>query len=226
MANIGALLLAGLLYAALPRAVAAAASTDDGVSAIDGDTVQIGGRVFPLFGVDAPELGQLCFHDKKWERCGVTAAFELNKLLTFDQPLKCESAEAARRRFVCHAGRVDLAIVLLRAGYAVATPDSGADYRDAERSAREGSLGLWHMAFLAPWEWRAGKRLPGAPEAENAECPIKGTIDASGRRLYYVPTDSAFKGFRIDPARDERIFCSVEAAQAAGWRRPGEAVGR
>ena len=47
------------------------------VSVVDGDTLQIGDKVYNLYGIDAPELGQLCFQDGRWNRCGVTAAFEL-----------------------------------------------------------------------------------------------------------------------------------------------------
>ena len=226
LAGAGLLLLAGLLPTLAPQRAGAVSLHDNGISVVDGNTLQIGDRVFPLYGSDAPELGQLCFHDGKWEQCGITAAFELQKLLKFDAPLDCKPARKDPRSYVCRAGHIDLAQVLLSAGYAVATPGSGAVYHDAERKAREGKLGLWHMSFLAPWEWRAGKRMPGASDAADAGCPIKGAIDAMGRKLYYVPTDKNYKKIEIELSRGEKVFCSVEAVRAAGWHRPGEAAGR
>jgi endonuclease YncB( thermonuclease family) len=202
---------------------ASAAPADNAVSVVDGDTIQIGSEIFPLHGIDAPELGQLCIDAQKWSRCGIAAAFELRKLLKFDEPLSCEPAPGDPRRYVCVAARADLALVLLKGGYVVAAPNSDAAYREAERQAREGNLGLWHMTFVPPWDWRAGKHLPGEREAEAAKCPIKAVLDANGRKVYYVPTDAVFKEIGVDIAAGERLFCSVAAAESAGWRRP---VGR
>ena len=44
----------------------------------------------------------------------------------------------------------------------------------------------------------------------------------AGRKLFYVPTDKGYKKITIDPTKDEKAFCSVETARAAGWHRPGE----
>lgn len=222
----GSLFLACLFFVASSAPTAAAAVRRHGVSVVDGNTLQIGHRIYRLYGVDAPELGQLCHHDDKWHRCGVRAAFELGKLLKLDGPLTCRPAAADRKRYVCRAGHIDLAKVLLSAGYALASPGSGTAYHNAQREARDGKLGLWHMAFLAPSAWRAGKRLPGASDAKESKCPIKGIVDAKGRKLFYVPTDRGYKKIKIDPAKDEKRFCSVRSALAAGWVRPGEAPDR
>jgi endonuclease YncB( thermonuclease family) len=224
LAGMALILFAILSYTAGPRggSVAAAEITAE-VSVIDGDTLQVGDKVLNLFGIDAPELGQLCRHDDRWNRCGISAAFELKKLLKFDKPLRCEPAPADRRKVICHASSVDVALVLLKAGYAVAELGSGSAYQEAEKSAREGNLGLWHMAFVSPWDWRHGRRLPGSNEAEEATCPIKAIIDGSGRKLYYVPTDEVYKKIAVDLSKGDRRFCSDVAVRQAGWRRLGEA---
>jgi len=206
------------------KTVKVAENVTEKVTVVDGDTLQIGNKVYNLYGIDAPELGQLCLQDDRWHRCGVMAAFELKKLLDFDKPLRCEQAAEDRRQLICHAASIDVAIVLLKAGYAVAAAGSGEAYREAEKSAREGNLGLWHMAFVSPWDWRHGRRLPGANAAdEAAECPVRGIIDAQGRKLYYVPTDNAYKKTEVDPSKGERLFCSDVEARQACWLRPGEA---
>lgn len=133
------------------------------VSVVDGDTIQVGGTIIQLFGIDAPELGQRCRHDGVWFGCGLDAAFELSKLIGIERTaLRCAPAKGEGRDDVriCMAGHVDLAHVLLGSGYVVATPDAGPDYRDAESSARDAKLGLWHSEFVPR---RIGGRAGGSP---------------------------------------------------------------
>lgn len=215
---------AATLFAAIATADSLAADNlVKDFSVVDGDTLQIGNHVYNLYGIDAPELGQLCLQDGRWNHCGVTAAFELKKLLEFDKPLRCEPAPANRQQIVCHAASVNVALVLLKAGYAIAETGSDVAYRQAEHSAREGNLGLWHMSFVSPWDWRNGRRLPGADEAAKAMgCPIRAIVDAEGQKIYYVPTDSDYKKISVDEAKGGRLFCSDVDTRRAGWRRPGE----
>jgi endonuclease YncB( thermonuclease family) len=221
---VGALVVAVACLAVIP-AFSGDAAEDLTAAAfvVDGDTLQIGGHVFNLQGIDAPELGQLCYQDSRWNHCGITAAFELKKLLDFDKPLRCEAAPGDPRALVCHAGSVNVAVVLLKAGYAVAASDANVAYQEAEKSAREGNLGLWHMSFASPWDWRHGRRLPGADAAAGAKpCPVRGVVEAEGRKIYYVPTDSDYKRITVDIEKGGRYFCSDAEARAAGWHRPGE----
>ncbi|MGD1879247.1 MAG: thermonuclease family protein [Kiloniellaceae bacterium] len=212
---------------------------------IDGDTLQLGGTVIQLYGIDAPELGQQCFHDGQWFHCGLDAAFELHQLIQKEHAaVLCgaapgamagvSGAESGPRVQVCRAGTVDVAGFLLRSGYVVATPETTEGYRDAEATARSASLGLWHSEFVLPSEWRAGQRLPDEAAAEAAgkggvgagvgagSCPVKAVVSAAGERLYYVPTDDGYPALEADPAKVTQSFCSDEAARLAGWRRAGE----
>jgi len=193
-------------------------------SVVDGDSLQVGGRIVDLYGIDAPELGQHCLHDAGWQACGETAAFELRKLLALEQgELACAPVTRGwpARREICRIGRLDLGEVLVKAGYAMTTGDAELSYGEAEAGARQGRLGLWHSSFVNPADWRAGHRLPGEPAA--ASCPVKAVTAADGSRLYYVPTDEDYDLVMLDPARGDRAYCSDEAARAEGWRRPGEA---
>ena len=101
------------------------------VSVIDGDTLQVDGRIVQLFGIDAPELGQSCFHDGSWYQCGLTAAFELQKLIKLENAtVTCapppQSARASTE--VCQVGDMDAARVLLEGGYVFALPAAGPDF--------------------------------------------------------------------------------------------------
>jgi endonuclease YncB( thermonuclease family) len=196
---------------------------------IDGDTLQVDGQTIQLYGIDAPELGQLCRSDENKWPCGVEAALALRKLLTVgDQKLQCSpwgggapktTADGALIE-VCQVGQEDLTEVMLRNGYGVATPGSFPDYAEAQKAAKEASLGIWHSKFQLPSAWRAANDDSGDPKGPLRDCNVKGVIDARGERYYYVPTDPSYEQIKIDRQRGERLFCSDEAARLAGWIRP------
>lgn len=196
------------------------------VSVIDGDTFQLNGKTIQLYGIDAPELGQLCLHDHSLERCGLSAAFELKKLLSIEHgPLECRPAKGADDPAlqICIFGHTDVARALLEGGYAVTTADTSPAYAEAQDSARQGALGLWHSRYIDPKEWRAGKRLAQEAGDGRGPCPIKAVVAPDGHRLYYVPTDAQYEAIVVDPARGDQLYCSDEDARRDGWRRAGEA---
>lgn len=55
---------------------------------------------------------------------------------------------------------------------------------------------------------------------EKPGCDIKGNINSDGEKIYHTAVSSSYKNTKIDPSKGERWFCSVEEAQAAGWRPP------
>lgn len=201
------------------------------VGVIDGDTLAIDGRVVQLYGIDAPELGQLCDRNGKPWPCGLDAALALKKLVSLGGlPVVCSpweqtdqahgDSEAAQ---VCELGERNLGLTMLRTGYSVALPDSFPDYAEAENEARSASLGLWQGKFVLPWQWR--ERIAPHVEADGwgRQCNVKGSITLGGHQLYYVPTDDNYQDLTIDPSKGERLFCSDEEARAAGWLRPDPA---
>jgi hypothetical protein len=60
-------------------------------------------------------------------------------------------------------------------------------------------------------EWQAVKEARG-------DCQIKGDITSEGERLYRRPGERDYEWAWISEAKGERWFCSVEEAEAAGWR--------
>ena len=200
-----------------------------GTRVIDGDTLEVEGVTIQLYGIDAPELGQVCESDDSRSPCGVEAALALRKLVTVSgQELHCSpwgggppkrTADGALIE-VCQIGDQDLAQDMLHSGYGVAPPGSFPDYVDAEKAAKDAHLGIWHSHFVLPWVWRAEKADPGDPKAADRDCNVKGARSAAGDRVYYVPTDPEYQQITIDPARGGRLFCSDEEARLAGWTRP------
>ena len=206
-------------------------SSGEHLQVIDGDTLQVGGDVVQLYGIDAPELGQLCDSNGRLWHCGMEAALALHKLVTLDRSsLRCSpwSNEANRATAptrapqVCKVGNQDVAVLTLHTGNSLALPGAFPDYVEAERQARDAALGIWHSDFVLPWEWRAGVQSPQRRSDSSGECNIKGVFGAAGQQLYYVPTDAEYQAITIDPKLGETLFCSDDEARRAGWRRIGE----
>jgi endonuclease YncB( thermonuclease family) len=90
-----------------------------------------------------------------------------------------------------------------------------------EAAARRARRGLWSLAApIAPWRWRHSVRAAtNAGDPVDPNCEIKGNISRRGDRIYHRPGDRSYRDTRIDTSRGERWFCSVDAAERAGWRR-------
>ncbi len=134
-------------------------------TAIDADTIEIGGRRIDLYGIDAPEKDQVCLTRKKsepWD-CGISAQIRLMRLLD-RQELRCQkkgtAGSAGNIIALCTINEADLGQMLIMQGWAFAAEGSGRTniYRRAEMGAEAVRAGLWKRRFVKPWEWRAGKR--------------------------------------------------------------------
>jgi hypothetical protein len=64
---------------------------------------------------------------------------------------------------------------------------------------------------------------PSAPapakHTQTEPCAIKGNIDAKGNKYYYLPGDPGYGSVKIDEAQGEKMFCTEQEAQQAGWQR-------
>jgi endonuclease YncB( thermonuclease family) len=195
---------------------------------IDGDTLQIDGQVVQLFGIDAPELGQVCDRGGDLWECGLESAFYLQKLFGLDgPPLRCSPWEGEPDQQagpeivvgVCHIGSKEVGLTIVSNGYAVALPASFPDYQQAEAQAREAKLGLWQSDFVPPWQWREGRGAEINASDWVRRCTIKGVLGPAGERTYYVPTDVEYPDVSIESEGKGRMFCSDDEARAAGWTR-------
>ncbi len=197
---------------------------------IDGDTIDVGRTRVRLHGVDAPESGQSCIASGARWPCGRRATRALAERLG-SRTVICEERDPDRYGrivAVCRQDGRDINAWLVAKGWALAYRRYSRAYVDEERTARSAREGMWRGEFVAPWDWRRGKRLrdsartsrPSA-RAASKRCNIQGNIGRGGKRIYHMPSGHYYARTRIDTSRGERWFCSEREARAAGWRRAG-----
>jgi endonuclease YncB( thermonuclease family) len=219
-----------------------------GVTVRDGETVELNGITYRLDGVHAPAIDQTCIdeHADGWA-CGVEARDRLVGLID-NHNIRCEDLgpDAIAKKW--HAGictvegaATSLNQLVVRQGFALAIAVSGkAGFADDEASARDKRLGLWKGCFVAPQEFRAGKKdgallggacrtdkdreiravlFPGEP-AMPPSCNIKGKFAARARMtgnvgIYHLQSCRTYPAL----TKPDRWFCSEDDAKAAGFRR-------
>lgn len=125
-------------------------------SVVDGDSLSVGGKIYHLWGIDAPESEQQC---GSWH-AGREATEHLKQLI-LGKTVTCEpkavdhSGQTLAR---CLADKVDLGETMVRDGYAWAFVDYTTDYVDEEKSAFESNLGVHRYGCERPWDWRERRR--------------------------------------------------------------------
>jgi endonuclease YncB( thermonuclease family) len=214
----------------------------------DGSTLQLGNVTYRLDGIDAPAFDQLCIdeHADTWT-CGIEARDQLTKLIGGRQ-VRCDDLGAdpsARKRHLgackIEGETTSLSQLLVGQGFALNVEASATGrFQTDEARAREDRQGLWKGCFVAPQEFRLGKKdgaLLGAscpadrdkeirealfPEslAMPSGCNIKGKFAVRARvtgnvGIYHLQACPSYPAL----TKPDRWFCSEEDAQAAGFRR-------
>ena len=60
---------------------------------------------------------------------------------------------------MCYVNGTDLNAVMVTSGLALAYRTYSSGYVSQERDAKRAKRKLWAGEFVAPWDWRRGKRL-------------------------------------------------------------------
>ena len=124
---------------------------------LDGDSLVLDGRAINLYGIDAPELDQLCGTPKKRYRCGRVARAELEQIFIGADQILCEDKNGGTdgtSKAVCLVMGLDVNAEMVRRGQALADRYEAFIYTDEEDEARGAVRGLWAKPFVPPWEWR------------------------------------------------------------------------
>ena len=138
---------------------------------VDGDTVRINNETIHLWGIDAPEMDQLCSNHKgKRYNCGHAAMRRLflyigsdtldcnihlrNKDGTLSATCQVTSYFLMTEVGATRGEKINLALEMVLSGYAFAVKDSNTMYRLAEDKAKKDRKGFWSGNFELPWNWR------------------------------------------------------------------------
>ncbi len=189
---------------------------------LDGDTLNMEGVRIRLFGVAAPESGQTCTRadGSSWP-CGNAAREALQQKIG-EKPVSCRRRDVddyGRIVAVCRLGNEDLNAWLAQSGWVVAYQEYSRDYLDEEANARAARRNLWSGSFQQPAEYRRQQGSNRTAATSDPNCKIKGNISTKGDRIYHVPGGEFYQQTVITAAQGERMFCSEQEAQAAGWRK-------
>ena len=214
----------------------------------DGGTVEVGDVTYRLDGIDAPELDQICIdeHADAWA-CGVEARDQLSNLIGSRQ-VRCEDLGLGtiyRKRHIgictLEGETASLNQLLVRQGFALNfEPYARGRFKEDEAAAKGNRRGLWKGCFVAPQEFRRGRKdgallgescrtdkdreiravlFPDEP-AMPSGCSIKGKFAMRARvtgnvGVYHLQACRSYPAL----TKPDRWFCSEEDAQAAGFRK-------
>jgi endonuclease YncB( thermonuclease family) len=213
----------------------------------DGATLQLGDVTYRLDGIDAPELDQICIdeHADPWA-CGVEARDQLARLIG-GREVRCEDLglDPYKKRHIgictVEGASASLNALVVRQGFALNfEPYARGRFKEDEAGAKDNRRGLWKGCFVAPQEFRRGKK-DGALLGDSCRtdkdreiravlfpedpvmppgCSIKGKLAVRARLTGKVGVYH-LQGCRSYPAltKPDRWFCSEEDAQAEGFRK-------
>ena len=135
----------------------------DNILITDGDTIKIGKEKIRLFGIDAPEIKQICKNKNNDPyACGKESKDFLIGLLkvNLNKKIYCYYSERDRyNRIVgeCFIGAnssININAKMVSYGHAVAYLKYSKKYLDAQNKAKKNKLGIWSGTFDLPEEWR------------------------------------------------------------------------
>lgn len=124
---------------------------------IDGDSIELRGQTYNLYGVDAPEADQTC--GDGWP-AGFKAEEYLDELVA-GKNIVCVPMPSERDGVsvaICRADGVDLGAAMVTGGYAYAFVPLSARYISEEAAAAKAQRGLHAHPCQQPWKWRAHER--------------------------------------------------------------------
>jgi endonuclease YncB( thermonuclease family) len=189
---------------------------------VDGDTLELAGQKVRLFGIDAPELDQVCDQGGVAWACGA-AEREMLAGLVAGGRLTCSVQDVdqyGRAVAVCLRQDKDVAAQMVRQGGAIAYRRYSDRYVADEAVAQAAGAGVWGSTYAAPEDHRQQGRAQADVQAvPDAGCAIKGNIGRTGKRIYHLPGQADYAATRINERAGERFFCSEAEARAAGFRR-------
>lgn len=174
-------------------------------SVIDGDTLEIHGIQVRLYGIDAPEMGQLCTDARGQRyRCGARAANELANFIA-RRTISCTRRSTdryGRTVAVCFLGSTNLNEWMVQQGWALAYVRYSRAYMAAQRQAVASRRGLHQGSFEAPWDWRnrGSTNNPGLQQSSSRGVYYQSCREV--RAAGAAPLRAGQPGYRVGLDRD------------------------
>jgi endonuclease YncB( thermonuclease family) len=121
---------------------------------VDGDSIELNGKTYRLYGIDAPDDGQIC--PDGWPAAYEAEAY-LGQLIG-GKTVTCMPIGLRHRNetdAICRADGVDIGAAMVTGGMAHAFVPYSARYITQEDEAASAKRGVHRHKCLAPWAWRA-----------------------------------------------------------------------
>ena len=134
------------------------------VLAVEGDLISVNGALVRLYGIDAPELGQICYtRIGRAYDCGEASRAMLDRVLGANQVACTVYSQLTTEEQVgrCFVGQTDIATILVRAGWAFTLPSLSNRYEGAQARAQARRAGVWSGRATRPWIWRSHQQADG-----------------------------------------------------------------
>ena len=133
------------------------------ISITDGDTIKIGKEKIRLFGIDAPEIKQICkYKNNNSYACGEVSKDTLTYFIKeySNKKIYCYYSERDRYNRIigeCFIGAdssLNINEKMVSWGQAVAYLKYSKKYLEAQNKAKNIKIGIWAGTFDLPEEWR------------------------------------------------------------------------
>lgn len=122
----------------------------------DGDSLIINNQKIRLEGIDATELYQECYINRKPYGCGLEAKEKIQSI-TQKKTVECHADKKdkyGRLRAHCYVGGRNINALMVRSGHALAATRFSMRYANEEKLARSEKLGIHAAKYTYPWQWR------------------------------------------------------------------------
>ena len=139
----------------------------------DGDSLKINNIKIRLIGIDAPEIKQICNHNRRTPSgvvkkipyaCGEVSKSYLTEILNSsddpNQKVFCYYSEIDRYKrvlgecYIDEESALNINFEMVMQGHAVAYLQYSKKYLNAQEFAKKHELGVWRGDFEMPWDWR------------------------------------------------------------------------
>ena len=121
---------------------------------VSGDSIELAGKTYRLYGVDAPDDGQIC--PDGWP-AGYEAEAYLDQLIG-GKSVTCMPIglpQGNETPAICRADGVDIGAAMVTGGMAYAFVPYSVRYITQEHAAVSARRGVHRHKCLVPWAWRA-----------------------------------------------------------------------